>query len=63
MEYLVHWKGYAEAYHTWKPKDNLGNAKAALDLFYERNSQKPPDDVHWEYQAFLERLSHLTPIY
>ena len=26
--------------------DNLGNAKAALDLFYERNSQKPPDDVH-----------------
>ena len=39
MEYLVHWKGYTKEDCTWEPKGNLGNAKAALDLFYERNSQ------------------------
>ena len=37
MEYLVHWKAYTEEDHTWEPKGNLGNAKAALDLFHERN--------------------------
>jgi hypothetical protein len=37
MEYLVCWKGYTEENHIWEPKGNLGNAKAALDLFHERN--------------------------
>jgi hypothetical protein len=37
MEYLVHWKGYTEEDHTWEPKGNVENAKAALDLFHERN--------------------------
>ena len=39
MEYLVHWKGYTEEDCTWKTKGNLGNAKAALNLFHERNSR------------------------
>ena len=39
IEYLVHWKGYTEEDRTWEPKGNLGNAKAVLDLFHERNSQ------------------------
>ena len=38
MEYLVHWKGYTEEDRTWEPKGHLGNAKAVLDLFHERNS-------------------------
>ena len=38
MEYLVHWKGYTEEDRIWEPKGNLENAKAALDLFHERNS-------------------------
>ena len=39
MEYLIHWKGYTKENHIWEPKDNLGNAKAALDLFHERNPE------------------------
>ena len=39
MEYLIHWRGYTEEDCTWEPKGNLGNAKAALDLFHERNPQ------------------------
>ena len=42
MEYVVHWKGYTEEDRTWELKGNLGNAKAALDLFYERNPRVNP---------------------
>jgi hypothetical protein len=37
MEYLVHWKWYTKEDHTWGPKGNVGNTKAALALFHERN--------------------------
>ena len=37
MEYLIHWKGYTKEDHTWEPKDNLWNSKAALNLFHEGN--------------------------
>ena len=37
MKYPVHWRGYTKEDCTWEPKGNLGNAKAALDLFHERN--------------------------
>ena len=39
MKYLVHWKGYNEEDRIWELKGNLGNAKAALNLFHERNPQ------------------------
>ena len=37
MEYLIHWKVTLKKDHTWEPKGNLGNTKAALDLFHKRN--------------------------
>jgi hypothetical protein len=60
MEYLAHWKGYTEEDRTWEPKGYLGNAKAALDLFQERNPQVNLQIMFSEhnklYNPYIDRL-------
>ena len=34
LEYLVHWKGWSETDHTWKPISNLGNATDGVHNFH-----------------------------
>jgi hypothetical protein len=45
---------------TWEPKGNLGNAKAALDLFHERNPQVNLRMMFSEhtklYNPYIDRL-------
>jgi hypothetical protein len=60
MEYLVHWKGYTKEDRTWEPKNNLGNAKTALDLFHERNPRVNLRMMFSEhtklYNPYIDRL-------
>jgi hypothetical protein len=60
MDYLVHWKGYTEEDCTWDPKGNQGNAKAALDLFHDRNPQVNLRMMFSEhtklYNPYIDRL-------
>ena len=49
VEYLVHWKGWADSDQTWEPVSNLGNAAAAVR------------DFHAAYPAAPCRLRGISP--
>ena len=37
LQYLVKWKGFSEAYNSWEPRANLGNASALVKEFHDKN--------------------------
>ena len=41
LQYLVHWKGYEEHKHTWKPASNVKNAPLEVERFYKENPSAP----------------------
>ena len=41
VQYLVHWKGYSDNDHTWKPWTNLTNCVKLVIKFHEENPGKP----------------------
>jgi len=43
MEYLVHWKGYTDADHTWVPAKELTHVKELVREFLSR--QKPKERI------------------
>ena len=49
LEYLVHWKGWSDTDHAWKPVSNLGNAAAAVR------------DFHASHPSALHHLRGISP--
>ena len=41
LQYLVEWKGYGPEERTWKPAENLENAKEAVAAFHLHHSNQP----------------------
>ena len=41
LGYLVEWKGYGPEERTWKPAENLENAKEAVAAFHFRHPNRP----------------------
>ena len=46
-KYLVHWKGFMVESDTWEGRENLENAKEAIEEF-EREYQWDIEDVAWQ---------------
>jgi len=46
-KYLVHWKGFTAESDTWKGKENLKNAKKAIEEF-EKEYRQDMEDVVWQ---------------
>ena len=40
IQYYVKWKGYSSDENTWEPQENLTNAQAKIDEYWERTKQK-----------------------
>ena len=49
LEYLIHWKGWADTDRTWEPLGNLGNAASAIC------------DFHVSHPSTLRRLHGISP--
>jgi len=47
MQYLVHWKGYTEADHTWIPAKELTHAKELVEQFEatQKAAQKSKEGI------------------
>ena len=64
---LIHWKGYDNSDHTWKPKSNLRNAKDAIHGFHDSYSSTPhalfidPADFLLLFQKRLEPFTEVHP--
>jgi len=46
-KYLVHWKGFTAESDTWEGRENLENAKEAIEEF-EREYRRDMEDVVWQ---------------
>jgi len=46
-KYLVRWKGFTAELNTWEERENLENAKEAVEEF-EREYQRDMEDVAWQ---------------
>jgi len=46
-KYLVHWKGFMAESDTWEERENLENAKEAIEEF-EREYWQDMEDVAWQ---------------
>lgn len=44
-QYRVRWKGYSPQEDTWEPKENLGNAKKALDHYHKSQLKRAHDSA------------------
>ena len=67
FKYLIHWKGYDNLDHTWKPKSNVGNVKDAIHDFHESHSfashalSIDPADFLLLFQKQLEPFTEVHP--
>ena len=46
-KYLVWWKGFTAESDTWEGRENLGNAKEAIEEF-EREYRQDMEEVNWQ---------------
>ena len=46
-KYLVHWKGFTAESNTWEGRENLKNAKEAIQEF-KKKYQQDMEDVAWQ---------------
>jgi len=46
-KYLVHWKGFTAESDTWEGRENLENAKEAIEEF-EKEYWRDIEDIAWQ---------------
>jgi len=46
-KYLVHWKGFTAESDTWEGRENLENAKEAIEEF-EKEYRRDMEDMAWQ---------------